>query len=193
MMNYPDAYCVKCGKHTETLGKKTVVLKNSSRALKGLCPDCDSEVYKILPKDQKYGHDAAKTKASYPNAFCVRCQAHTPTVNAHTVLMENNSRAMTGGCGECGSIVYRILSPGADIKPLNPAANQVVASGSNTRSPLKLVSNRDVPHLSVPPIFVDEKTRQGWSQSPYWAYAAWFFGGASATLLVAVIMMRIFA
>ena len=49
-MSYPNAYCVKCGAHTETVGKHTVVLENASRALHGNCPSCGSEVYRIMSK-----------------------------------------------------------------------------------------------------------------------------------------------
>jgi len=48
--NYPNAFCVKCGKHTDTLKKHTIVLQNNSRALKGVCAACESEVYRVMPK-----------------------------------------------------------------------------------------------------------------------------------------------
>lgn len=112
-MSYPNAFCVRCGSHTDTLEKHTVVLQNSARALKGVCSKCESAVYKILPKgvsfkDIKPISNAEKKK--YPDAYCVRCQKHTPTANAHTVIMDNNSRAVTGECQCCGSKVYRIIS-----------------------------------------------------------------------------------
>lgn len=111
--NYPNAYCVKCGAHTDTLKKHTVVLTNNSRALKGVCASCESEVYKILPKIRA-AHATrapltAEERKKYPDAYCVKCQAHTPTTNAHTVMLENASRAVTGSCQSCGSDVYRIL------------------------------------------------------------------------------------
>jgi hypothetical protein len=111
-MSYPNAYCVKCGTHTATQQKHTVVLQNNARALKGVCPACSSDVFKILPKVKE---GAAKMKLTdeerrrYPDAYCVKCQAHTPTVNAHTVMLENSSRAVTGSCRDCGSEVYRIV------------------------------------------------------------------------------------
>lgn len=112
-MSYPNAFCVRCGSHTDTLQKHTVVLQNSARALKGVCARCESDVYKILPKgvsfkEIKPASEAEKKK--YPDAYCVRCQKHTPTTNAHTVIMDNNSRAVTGKCQCCGSEVYRIIS-----------------------------------------------------------------------------------
>lgn len=113
-MSYPNAYCVRCGSHTDTLQKHTVVLQNSARALKGVCAKCESDVYKILPKGVAFKEiqpTTAADKKRYPDAFCVRCQKHTPTTNAHTVIMDNNSRAVTGKCQCCGSEVYRIISP----------------------------------------------------------------------------------
>ena len=58
---YPDAYCVKCKTNTPTLKGHTVILANDRRALRGICPNCSSEIYKILPKDADY---TKKTKLS---------------------------------------------------------------------------------------------------------------------------------
>jgi hypothetical protein len=53
-LNYPDSYCIKCKKHTETLGKHTVILGDNRRALKGVCPVCATETYRFMPKkDEK--------------------------------------------------------------------------------------------------------------------------------------------
>lgn len=114
-MAYPNAFCVKCGTKTDTKNKHTVLLANSSRALRGECPTCASDVYKILPKGQDFAdkpQDAVSEAASkaYPNAYCVRCHEQTETVKPHTVIMENSSRALTGHCKKCGSEVYRIMS-----------------------------------------------------------------------------------
>jgi hypothetical protein len=111
-MSYPNAYCVKCGTHTDTLQKHTVVLQNNARALKGVCPTCETQVYKILPKGKDFGTRVpltAEEKKKYPDAYCVKCKDHTPTRNAHTVVFDNMSRAVNGSCGKCGSEVYRIL------------------------------------------------------------------------------------
>jgi len=112
-MSYPNAFCVRCGSHTDTLEKHTVVLQNSARALKGVCSKCESAVYKILPKGVSFKEIKKATPAEvkkYPDAYCVRCQKHTPTSNAHTIIMDNNSRAVTGECHDCGSEVYRIIA-----------------------------------------------------------------------------------
>ena len=106
-MSYPNAYCVKCGSHTDTLQKHTVVLQNNARALKGVCPTCETQVYKILPKGKDFGTKVAMTaeeKKKYPDAYCVKCKEHTPTKNAHTVVFENSARAC-----------YHIVSPGINI------------------------------------------------------------------------------
>ncbi len=50
MKNYPKAYCVKCRKVTDTQNKHSIFLQNLSRAVKGTCPECGSEVYKFLTK-----------------------------------------------------------------------------------------------------------------------------------------------
>lgn len=51
-MNYPDSFCIKCKKHTETLGKHTIMLGNNRRALKGVCPVCATETYRFMPKKE---------------------------------------------------------------------------------------------------------------------------------------------
>jgi Zn finger protein HypA/HybF involved in hydrogenase expression len=111
-MSYPEAYCVKCHAHTDTQQKHTVVLSNQARALTGVCPKCQSDVYRIMPPKKKEASnkdnrlDGVK---AYPDAYCVKCQAKTSTVGKHTVVMQNQSRAMTGSCPGCGSQVYRIM------------------------------------------------------------------------------------
>jgi hypothetical protein len=47
-MQYPDAFCLKCQLKTPTSNKRTVVLKNASRALTGNCGKCGYSVYQIL-------------------------------------------------------------------------------------------------------------------------------------------------
>ncbi len=49
MPKYPDSYCIKCKKHTQTLGKHTILLSNKRRVLKGICPTCSSETYRFMP------------------------------------------------------------------------------------------------------------------------------------------------
>lgn len=130
MSSYPNAYCVKCGTHTETQGKHTVILQNNARALQGVCPTCASDVYRIMPK----AGAAEPAKKDYPDAFCVKCKKHTPTNAAKTVILENASRALTGTCSCCGSEVYRLMpavdklptatvleAPAAVVKALAPA------------------------------------------------------------------------
>jgi hypothetical protein len=142
-MSYPNAYCVKCGTHTETLSKHTVLLQNNARALRGVCQSCESEVYKILPKLK----DAPKVKMTeeekrrYPDAFCVKCQTHTPTANARTVILDNMSRAVTGSCKCCGSEVYRII--GASKGEPAPAAGAAKTALAKPESkPLRFPSDR---------------------------------------------------
>jgi predicted nucleic acid-binding Zn-ribbon protein len=55
MSDYPNAYCVKCGHHTVTQQKHTVILQSQARALHGKCPECGSDVFKFLPKKSKQG------------------------------------------------------------------------------------------------------------------------------------------
>ena len=116
-MAYPNAYCVKCGTHTNTEQKHTVVLQNKSRALKGVCPKCESQVFKFLPKNKTFkttidsdnkGTNSSAMKAM-PRAYCVKCQDFTPTLSPKTVVLKNGSRAMKGNCRQCGSESYRIL------------------------------------------------------------------------------------
>jgi hypothetical protein len=51
---YPDAFCVKCKTTTPALKGHTVILANDRRALRGVCPNCSSEIYKILPRNKDY-------------------------------------------------------------------------------------------------------------------------------------------
>ncbi|SME88374.1 DUF5679 domain-containing protein [Pseudobacteriovorax antillogorgiicola] len=46
---------------------------------------------------------------SYPAAYCVKCKAHTNTLNKHSVVLANNSRALRGQCPVCLSENYQFL------------------------------------------------------------------------------------
>lgn len=140
-MSYPNAYCVKCGKQTESLDKHTIVMQNGVRAVKGVCADCRSQVYKIVPKMQDF--HAPKAKGGYPDAFCLKCRAHMPTANARTVVLENQSRALTGNCGECGSEVYRILPPRRN--PGTSATLRILPSDRGGSTTQKMTSDTIAP------------------------------------------------
>jgi hypothetical protein len=44
------AYCVKCKAKKEMKQAKEVTMKNGRPAMKGVCGDCGTGMYKILPK-----------------------------------------------------------------------------------------------------------------------------------------------
>jgi bacterioferritin-associated ferredoxin len=156
---YPNAYCVKCGTETETSHKHTVLLANQTRAMKGLCSKCTSEVYRILPKIKAATEKAPLTGAEkryYPDAFCLKCQAHTPTKNAHTVILDNRSRAVTGQCGHCSHDVYRIIGQAQAQTVLSDSRR---ASGHESNKGSNKDSNKDsnkepsqtkIPGLALP-------------------------------------------
>lgn len=111
-MGYPNAYCVKCGEHTNTLEKHTVMLGSGTRALKGLCGSCSNHVYKFLPKDKDYSSEAKADQSGemkFPKAYCVKCKDHINAKKPEVVFLHNGSRAMRGECPKCDSDVYRIL------------------------------------------------------------------------------------
>jgi len=41
------AYCVKCRKKVEMKDAEKVTLKNKKPAMKGVCPDCGTKVFRI--------------------------------------------------------------------------------------------------------------------------------------------------
>jgi hypothetical protein len=45
----------------------------------------------------------------YPEAYCLKCHGHTDTENRHTVILSNNSRALTGKCPKCQKQVYKFM------------------------------------------------------------------------------------
>ena len=42
--------CMKCKKQVEIKDQEDVVMKNGMNAIKGLCPDCGTKVFKIVGK-----------------------------------------------------------------------------------------------------------------------------------------------
>jgi DNA-directed RNA polymerase subunit RPC12/RpoP len=43
----PEAYCVKCRKKVEMKNPEKVTLRNGKPAMKGVCPNCGTKVFKI--------------------------------------------------------------------------------------------------------------------------------------------------
>jgi len=93
---YPDAYCVKCKTNTPTLKGHTVILANDRRALRGVCPNCSSEIYKILPKDADYTKKTQVAKVAQPFSLAV---ARIPQAKEKPSKWKNNLKeaAIIGG------------------------------------------------------------------------------------------------
>ena len=45
-----EGRCMKCKKQVPIKNGKEVTMKNGMRALKGVCPNCDTKVFRILGK-----------------------------------------------------------------------------------------------------------------------------------------------
>ncbi len=45
-----EGYCVKCKAKKEMKDSEEVVMKNKRKAVKGVCPDCGTKMFKILGK-----------------------------------------------------------------------------------------------------------------------------------------------
>lgn len=45
-----EAYCVRCRMNKTIKNAEQVVMKNGRDAIKGVCPDCDCGMYRIIPK-----------------------------------------------------------------------------------------------------------------------------------------------
>ena len=45
-----EAYCVKCKAKKEMKDPKSVTMKNGRPAMKGVCPDCGTGLYRIMSK-----------------------------------------------------------------------------------------------------------------------------------------------
>jgi hypothetical protein len=75
-MQYPDAFCLKCQLKTTTANKRTVVLKNASRAVTGNCGQCGHSVYQILgPKSPNPAPKSNLVSIHEHRAF----EQHTPS------------------------------------------------------------------------------------------------------------------
>ena len=45
-----EARCMKCKKQVEIKDPEEVVMKNGMKAIKGVCPDCGTKVFRIVGK-----------------------------------------------------------------------------------------------------------------------------------------------
>lgn len=46
----PQARCMKCKKQVEVKNPEETIMKNGMKAVRGVCPDCGTKVFKILGK-----------------------------------------------------------------------------------------------------------------------------------------------
>ena len=47
-----QARCMKCKKQVEIKDEQETVLKNGMKAVKGVCPECGTKVFKIVGKSK---------------------------------------------------------------------------------------------------------------------------------------------
>jgi DNA-directed RNA polymerase subunit RPC12/RpoP len=47
-----EARCMKCKKQVEVKNAEETIMKNGMNAVKGVCPDCGTKVFKILGKSK---------------------------------------------------------------------------------------------------------------------------------------------
>ncbi len=48
-----EAYCFHCKAKKEVQNSEITKMKTGMKAVKGICPDCDGKMYKILPKKKE--------------------------------------------------------------------------------------------------------------------------------------------
>ncbi len=151
----PAAYCVKCKEYTDTSSSKTVLLKNNSRALTGVCPKCQSQVFKIIPK-KTVASTVSSTASSVANAryqdkrsvyqldtvfshtaYCVRCKKKTQVDYAHGIIFKNGRKALRGQCDNCGCDAYKILKEKIVIRDVS-ASRKLTATATRRIEPLQL-------------------------------------------------------
>lgn len=45
------AYCMKCKAKREMQNPEKVIMKNGRPAMKGVCPECGTKMFRIMPKE----------------------------------------------------------------------------------------------------------------------------------------------
>jgi len=65
------SYCVRCHGEKTVIGAAPAIFRNGSVAVKGKCPSCEGEVYKIVNKDaiQLKPNAARQMKLLYAFSF----------------------------------------------------------------------------------------------------------------------------
>jgi len=116
-------------------------------------------------------------KHAYPDAFCLKCKAQTPTVRKNTVILSNSARAVSGECQKCGSPVYKIIPP------------KSAAPTRTSPKPANVVSLNHGSWLSNHGGF----SRAMNSNSNYASQASFVFGVATGVLIMlGVIVARVY-
>lgn len=49
----PEGRCMKCKKSVEIKNGEKIVMKNGMEAIKGVCPECGTKVFRIIGKAKK--------------------------------------------------------------------------------------------------------------------------------------------
>lgn len=178
-MSLPNAYCVKCRTHTETIQKHTVVLQNNARAMLGVCPVCATENYKILPKKE---FKRLKTISGVSHkAYCFKCRDKVMVDYAEAVVFKNGTNALKGCCRECGSDVYKILS----VDALKDKMTQLKSKVLRPRKPKAEASNvATLIPQKIDPRQIENASRVSWKSMSALVVGLGFLISAIAWLLL---------
>ncbi|MFH1317037.1 MAG: DUF5679 domain-containing protein [Candidatus Woesearchaeota archaeon] len=99
-------YCVKCSKKVLITNPYKVHFKSGADAIEGKCPKCQTEVFRIIAK-----HPDTRQKA-----YCVKCRKKIFINNPKRILMDNNSKAISGECPKCKNKVFKIYEKHPDTR-----------------------------------------------------------------------------
>ena len=86
--------------------------------------------------------------ASYPQAYCVKCKAHTETKSKHTVILQNNARALTGTCPDCASQVYKFMPKKSQPQKQIPV-NHFEKAPNRSQTPITNRTHYNSPNFSL--------------------------------------------
>lgn len=162
-MSYPSAYCVKCRDHTDTQNRHTVVLTNKSRALTGVCPKCQNQVYKFMPKKaaQKAlsmfktsgeskqsnvltrGHSGSKVIKAL--GTCPSCHSDRMAAFGRRETTPSGGHVLIGNCLTCRGVVRKSV----EAKDL-AALNRMKLPQDRRRDPLEATYIQKMIHRSFP-------------------------------------------
>jgi hypothetical protein len=101
-----QAYCVKCRAKIDIKDPKEVKLKDGRPAVKGTCPICTTNVFRIGAMPTEEAPAEKEESVMTIRVYCEACRGHRDMKYPKEVKLKDGRPAVVGSCYVCGTNMF---------------------------------------------------------------------------------------